>query len=291
MVEMGINMYILVGMASRINNENTAWLKTPVSSQIGTIRLAGRLGNNPGIDPLSMRVLEKYALIYIEQGEGYFCDGDDLERTFQAGDAFLVFPDIPHAYGPHPDTPWQHEYVVFEGPQFDLLRETKVIHPAHPVWHLEPIDYWSRRIQEIFSSSTRIGSARRLGRFASLLLDMAATHAEAQQGPQHQWLEESVQLLSNPIGQEWPAPQDVARRVGLSYENFRKRFVRTTGESPAQFQKRRRIEHACAAIYQDTHSFKELADELGFCDAFHFSKVFRQVVGESPSDFRRKARG
>jgi AraC-like DNA-binding protein len=77
----------------------------------------------------------------------------------------------------------------------------------------------------------------------------------------------------------------------MSYENFRKKFSQHVGESPGHFQKRRRIEHACAAIYQGTHSFKALADELGFCDVFHFSKTFRQVVGETPKEFRAKAQG
>ena len=36
---------------------------------------------------------------------------------------------------------------------------------------------------------------------------------------------------------------------------------------------------------------KQIADELGFCDVFHFSKAFKQVVGLTPSDFRRRVRG
>jgi len=281
-------------MAPQINEENTPWLRTPISSNLGAIRLAGRLGNNPGIDPQSMRILERYALVYIKQGEGYFCDGKGIEITFSAGDLILVFPDIPHAYGPHDGRSWQHEYVVFEGPQFDLFRETGLLDSGDPVWHLEPIEYWSRRIQEAFSPFSHpdnLSPLRRLGMFSSLLIDMAAAQMESKQRPQNSWLEKSVQLLSNPVGREWPAPQEVARRVGLNYENFRKQFVKATGEAPAQYQKKRRIEHACAAIYQNSHSFKEIADELGFCDAFHFSKVFRQVVGESPSEFRKKARG
>ena len=68
--------------------------------------------------------------------------------------------------------------------------------------------------------------------------------------------------------------REVARRAGLSYESFRKRFARARGIAPAKFQTQRRIEFAQAAIYQGTRTFQELADELGFCDAFHFSKTF-----------------
>jgi AraC-like DNA-binding protein len=89
----------------------------------------------------------------------------------------------------------------------------------------------------------------------------------------------------------WSAPQAVAAEVGLSYENFRKRFVQLMGESPGRYQKRRRIEWACAAIYHGDSSFKEIADLLGFCDVFHFSKAFKQVTGYTPSEYRQRVRG
>ena len=34
----------------------------------------------------------------------------------------------------------------------------------------------------------------------------------------------------------------------------------------------------------------EIADGLGFCDPFHFSKRFKRLTGESPSDYRRQLR-
>jgi AraC-like DNA-binding protein len=89
----------------------------------------------------------------------------------------------------------------------------------------------------------------------------------------------------------WLTPQEVATQVGLNYENFRKRFVQLTRESPGRYLKRRRIEWACASIYHGEHSFKHIADTLGFCDVFHFSKAFKQEIGVTPSEYRRRVRG
>ncbi len=101
----------------------------------------------------------------------------------------------------------------------------------------------------------------------------------------------ATKLLSGPIDGIWIAPEEVARRAGLSYESFRKRFASSLGIAPAKFQTQKRIEFAQAAIYQGTRTFQELADELGFCDAFHFSKTFKRLTGESPTEFRQKATG
>jgi AraC-like DNA-binding protein len=38
-------------------------------------------------------------------------------------------------------------------------------------------------------------------------------------------------------------------------------------------------------------SIKQIADELGFCDVFHSSKAFKQVVGTTPSEYRWRVRG
>lgn len=274
--------------------QSTSWLNTPIKSEIGTLSLAGNLQRNLGIDPLSMRILGKYALILMHSGKGYYADGNGIERELNVGDLILIFPEIPHAYGPLYDEDWQHSYVVFDGPQFDLFRNTGIINSNDPIWHLEPVDFWKRRFQEVFPPNPRVSKStanRTIAQFSYLIADMSATHTEISQIPEDAWLDESMHLLSGPTGSIWLEPQTVAQRVGLSYENFRKQFVKRSGHSPAQFQKRRRIEHACAAIYQNSHSFKELAHELGFCDTFHFSKVFRQITGDTPSAFRKKAQG
>lgn len=270
------------------------WLNSPIRSKIGQINLAGSLQDTPGIRQENMRILGSYALVLITEGNGYYLDQNGCEQATQPGDAIFVFPDIAHAYGPDSGQRWSQSYVIFEGPCFDLLRENGVLDPTRPVWHFEPVDRWKRRIEELFQSKNGRNEAAHLatvGRFLSLLTEAAAAEIEASRGGGKGWLDEAIQLLSEPQARDWLSPQEVALRLGMSYENFRKLFPKETGESPAQFQKRRRIEHACAAIYQDTASFKQLAEQLGFCDVYHFSRVFRQITGETPSAYRKRIRG
>ncbi|MCH6258719.1 AraC family transcriptional regulator [Puniceicoccaceae bacterium K14] len=287
-------MYILVIMVSPTPIQYGSWLKSPLRSELGSIELAGALKNVKGIDPKSMRTLEKYALIFIQSGRGNYIDENGIKHRFKAGDALLIFPEIAHSYGPNEGSDWEQIYIVFTGPQFEFLRQSDLLMPTSPVWHLEPIEYWRRRLEAIVTASTlqtNTESLGAIGRFISLLIDMSASHSEAKRTSQEAWLHESKRLLSEPSKKGWLHPKETARRVGLSYENFRKLFTKNTGESPGQFQKRRRIEHACSLIYHSSHSFKELAEEHGFCDVFHFSKVFTQVMGESPSVYRKRLNG
>jgi AraC-like DNA-binding protein len=270
-----------------------SWISSPVSSAIGTIWLAGQLLDKSDISADRMRVLGRYALVFVLSGNCRYRDARGQDIELSPGDALFLGPDLPHAYG-NRTNPWGQVFVVFSGPAFDLLQTSSSFQSNQPVWHLEPIDLWRRRLEDIFSPSEPadpVDGLQALGRFFQLLTEMASTDAGARKRPEHAWLEESVKILGEPQRGDWLHPKEVARRVGLSYENFRKRFSAETGSSPAKFQKKRRIDMACAAIYSGSDNFKGLAESLGFCDVYHFSKVFRQVVGSPPSVYRRSVRG
>jgi AraC-like DNA-binding protein len=133
---------------------------------------------------------------------------------------------------------------------------------------------------------------RALGRLLEVVTELrAAAAATEASGRRDDWLERSRRTLGQRRAGRWATPQEAAREAGLSYENFRKRFAAATGEAPGHYQKRRRLEAACAAIYAGERTLKDIADELGFCDVFHFSKAFKQVIGASPSEYRRRVRG
>jgi AraC-like DNA-binding protein len=271
------------------------WLESPLFTPAGGVQLAGLLADNEGIDQAAMRVLGSYALIYILAADGYYADARGLRRDLGPGDAVLIFPELAHAYGPKPGTGWRHLYFVFAGAQFDLWRKCGLLDPARPVWRAEPVDFWARRLEETVRPEEGHGPAaalRTLGRFTDgLAALLAARETDGREAAGGTWLEESERLLGGPGARGWLTPQQVARAVGLSYENFRKQFAGRTGVSPGQFQKRKRIDRACSAIYQGGRTLKQLAEELEFCDVFHFSKAFKQIVGATPSEFRRKVRG
>jgi AraC-like DNA-binding protein len=273
------------------------WLESPLRTEAGSLQLAGLLRNIAGIDPEAMRILGSYALILMVEGKGYYCDARGTKRDVQAGDVVLVFPELAHAYGPQPGEDWTQIYFVFQGPQFDLWRKRHLIRTERPILRLGAAEYWQQRLREVVPAEGReVGrggeALRSLGRFLGVLAEMIAAGNQVEKQPDRDaWLEKSLRLLGQRAAQGWIAPQEVAREVGLSYENFRKRFVQHTAESPGAYQKRRRLEWACAAIYQGQHTMKQIADELGFCDVFHFSKAFKQVIGTTPSEYRRRVSG
>jgi len=270
------------------------WLQNPTACAIGTIWMAGMLCDESTIPVDKMRILGRSALVLILSGEGYYRDGLGRARDLGPGDALLVTPDLAHAYGGKDGQTWGQAYVVFTGPIFDQLQQSPVYRAHQPVWHLEPVELWKRRLQDLLQprrGPDPIEALRTVGRFSQLLIEMATTDGAARRRPEDAWLEQSLHLLGEAHPEGWISPADVAEQVGLSYETFRKRFRERIGQAPGQFQQKRRIDQACAAIYRGADNFKHLAEELGYCDVYHFSKAFRSVMGTPPSKYRRTVRG
>jgi len=63
-------------------------------------------------------------------------------------------------------------------------------------------------------------------------------------------------------------------------------FRRYDNQSPYQYLIRLKMNHAAECLQQPTALVKRVAEETGFSDPFHFSRLFTSVFGLSPSSFR-----
>jgi AraC-like DNA-binding protein len=80
--------------------------------------------------------------------------------------------------------------------------------------------------------------------------------------------------------------ETLAPVVRLSCSHFARACRNTFGFTPRQLVLRRRLERAMALI-RDRTPLSQVALACGFADQAHFSRLFRQAVGTSPSQWRR----
>ena len=80
----------------------------------------------------------------------------------------------------------------------------------------------------------------------------------------------------------------VAAAVHTSIFYFCKMFRKITGTTFTEFVSRTRVEKAKNLLLNPNLRISEIAYEVGFQSLTHFNRVFKNVVGESPSDYRSR---
>ncbi|MBB4189367.1 AraC-like DNA-binding protein [Sinorhizobium terangae] len=81
--------------------------------------------------------------------------------------------------------------------------------------------------------------------------------------------------------------EELAKGCGLSRSHFARAFKVTTGSTPLQWLAQQRIALAQGHLRYSSLSLHDIAEQCGFSDQGHFSRVFSQHVGETPGRWRR----
>jgi AraC-like DNA-binding protein len=259
------------------------------ASQLGRITEAGLIRNSQG--PKEWRTLGHYALVYSLSGRARYRDRNGIDQDIDPGNVILLFPDLPHAYGPRPGQSWSEFYLIFDGPVFDLWQAKGTLNPRAPIHHAHPVDVWLRRLEQVVQRARKPGLTLPLlevCRLQDVLAEIVTGGAAAArgQGPLPE-IARACALLASDVDQSVDLA-DLAREMGMSYETFRKKFVQVVGVPPARYRSARLLERACELIRHGHMTDKEIALELGFCDEFHFSRRFKQIIGVPPRSYRRK---
>ncbi|MDQ2836504.1 MAG: AraC family transcriptional regulator [Actinomycetota bacterium] len=78
----------------------------------------------------------------------------------------------------------------------------------------------------------------------------------------------------------------LARIAQVSQAHFIRTFRATFGEPPKRYLQRRRVERAMFLLRSSDRSVTDICMDVGFSSLGTFSRVFRDIVGETPSAYR-----
>ncbi|MEM6476672.1 MAG: AraC family transcriptional regulator [Pseudomonadota bacterium] len=231
------------------------------------------------------RTLPHFTLVYVTRGHGRYRDERGIDLPVNAGDAILVFPGVEHWYGPPRGESWDEFYLVFEGPVFDLWRNSGCLDRDRPVISLRPMDFWRDRILGLIGGQKAVTESELMRETVGLqeLLADIVQAAEQDMSDDIAWLEEAKAAISATM-----EVRAAARMLGQSYEAFRKRFRKLSGRSPGRYRTSLIMERACDMLSEPGVLLRDISDELGFCDEYHFSRQFSKTVGWSPSEYRSR---
>jgi AraC-like DNA-binding protein len=252
---------------------------------LGRITTVARLEDSAGTPGSQWRKLNGYAIVYVQSGHGTYEDKQQT-LTVNAGDLILLRPEIEHRYKPTRKTIWNEYFMLFDGPLFNLWEQQGLFPENRTLLKLDPIELWLTRFKKIYASGiTPLQQVTRLQDFLAEALTHDCYQVEEQSA--QAWMNRAKHFLD----QHLTASDGVmrsARAMGQSYDAFRKKYTRLTGHTARYYMLNRQMEKAARLLIETNLSCDAIADQLGFCDQFHFSKRFKQHLGITPSKYRKR---
>lgn len=232
-------------------------------------------------------------LLYCTAGRGWL-ETDDGREDIAAGTLVVLPPGVAHRYAADARDPWSLWWVHFNGEalpamlellgpgerravaiglQAGLVSEFRALLAAQQTGYA--IDAWVHAAARLRVLLTLIAmKLPRAGEARSERLDVERVTA---------WMREHV-------GRPVELSELAAATSGLSIFHFSRRFRAATGMAPIQYFIHLRMEHACRLLDLSGEPVHAVARRLGYDDPYYFSRLFRKVIGVSPSDYRKLAR-
>jgi AraC-like DNA-binding protein len=78
----------------------------------------------------------------------------------------------------------------------------------------------------------------------------------------------------------------IAAIAHVSEAHFIRSFRAVFGETPHRYLQRRRVERSMFLLRETDRSITDICFDVGFTSLGTFSRTFRDIVGEAPSDYR-----
>ncbi|WP_230425634.1 helix-turn-helix transcriptional regulator [Spartinivicinus ruber] len=232
-----------------------------------------------------------HLLIYCVAGEGKL-HTQLSQFTISTGDLVVLPRGLSHQYQSDNNNPWSIYWIHFDGVLSDsyvqhLLPETgnvKLPLGLHPEL-VASFDTLVSLHQAAYQLSPLIYAANHLAQLLSLVAVI-----KPQLQAEHFDLQKVLSNMQKNIHGQIKLEQ-LAANVNLSKYHFCKRFKALTGHSPIQHFIHLKMQRACYLLDLTNQPISAVSQNLGYEDAYYFSRLFKRVIGVPPREYRKLKRG
>ena len=240
------------------------------------------------------RLIRDYEFVWIVEGDVVWeCDG--AEYPAPAGTVLLVRPGMRDAFRWDPLRRTRHGFFHFtvetgraelpppeRWPMTLALPDGDVLRPIFH--HLD----WLRGARPAGWEELQIGIVRQA--LLAFITRAVATASES-----HEDMHPLITKVMAHVRQTWRdgylrplSLVGLARAAGVSRAHLARLFREHLGATPVETLRVMRLDRAANLLARTNLEVQEIAEQCGFPNAFHFSRVFRAQYGLSPRALRKR---
>ena len=239
---------------------------------------------------LKGRVLAEYVLLYIAHGNGVFSSSMNENIELKAGTMVMLFPGEWHTYKPDNKTGWDEYWIGFKGRHIDD-------HVINAFFDLQQMTFdvgHNSEIIRLYSTAINVATEQQAGYqqilsgIANLLLGITYSSSKNPTDDRKKLTQQinKAKLIMHENYHTDITPEDIAKKIYMSYSWFRSIFKKHTGLSPYQYIQELRIQESKDLLVSTMLTCQEIAYKVGYDNPSSFSIVFKKSTGLSPNNYR-----
>ncbi len=236
------------------------------------------------------RATEVTVLIYCVKGGGW-CKVGGVLHPVHAGDLMVLPPGLAHAYGTHGSCPWTIHWAHVRGSRLSEYLHEMGVNPRCPILplgeDLQVVGLFNEVVRDLVLGDRLYGiyhASHTLMHLMSVLV-LHSRRRSVCPAPRVQKVARSIVYLSEHLHEQLRI-SELATLAGISPSHFSVLFRQQTGCSPKAYQHLLRMHRAVELLAEEDLTVKEIANRLGYRDAFYFSRSFKAFNGVAPHHFR-----
>lgn len=233
----------------------------------------------------------QHILIYCVQGEGWYYLNDQ-KYLVKPNQVFVLPPGVAHRYGTNDTNPWTIYWLHFTGAQAGhflayLHQDTD---PAPLTVSPQPERFQLfedilAHVEMSFNMDNIVYANSSLARFLATF-NNAVYNPNPSNRLEEDPISRTIAFMKENLHQHLKL-EDLATIAGMSASHYLAVFREKVQSPPINFFTFLKIQEACRLLENTQLRIKEVAYQLGYGDPYHFSRVFANVMGVPPRDFRK----
>lgn len=286
-VQFGINTNLWHKGIFAMEN-NTVYRYLGGSEEDG-ILACGYMQKNSQKSQLDFRI-PYYSVFVLISGKGEYWDEKGFNAELKPGSVVQRLPGRVHSTRVEGEGDWREFFVSLGKGVFEALAGLGLLDSHTPVLSLgikSGISAPNR--EQLARFELLLKNMKSSGGFSELLMAQALVVSLTQEGNRDKgWLDRAKAVLSAELAKPIKEEQ-VAAKLGLGTESFRKQFKLAVGMAPMEYRLEQRMTTARLMLLGGS-LVKDVALSLGYSDAYSFSKQFKRKTGSSPLECRGEAK-
>jgi AraC family transcriptional regulator, arabinose operon regulatory protein len=226
-----------------------------------------------------------YAVEYILKGTGYLhINGRDFQPS--EGDVYIVDLGSDHEYGSLAHDPWVKIWVAFAGSVADILFEQLSL---SGIFHVRDCNM-EDELRNIYRAAKSHVHAEHFHKESAVLIHELLYQIYSFVYPVDDDAIDPVDLAITYMRMHIHLPismVELTRYAGKSSSQLTRLFKRRFEKTPHDYFLDIKMARAKTLLSDSTLLIRQIAANLGFCDAFHFSKMFKKTTELSPTEYRQ----